>query len=358
MRQIASRQHYLPEQMVVVKPLNAEPLNPMAFDALSRAGRPNYWNQPLCADLHREVDPFSELQLFRPLTKAYDGQTTFWEIPSPEPDLPDSFWNGLGSRLTDWRLPEAGARLAASLLQWEPNPEKMVLVAILRAGVPIADWLTRLLPGAIAVQASLFSGLGLDQIALTQIKHQFPDRRIVFVDGWTGRGGVARELARWNAGPLAVLLDPWGWADFSGAAEDTFSPSACFTGPSTLGFSRTFFVGPDQLFGAYAFPQAYIRKHLIDQWRAFCPIQPDRPFVQPERFFQSTELRIHSNEVCRALINASPEVLMFRVSKADSREQFSLLLELADQRRVPVRFDCHHLADLKTNVACTLRKDP
>lgn len=329
----------------------------MLIDALSRASRPNYWNQPLCADLHREVDPFSELQLFRPLTKAYDGQTTFWEIPSPEPDLPDSFWTLLAQNLTDTRLQAAGARLAASLLQWESNPEKLVLVAILRAGVPIADWLTRLLPGAVAVQTSLFSGLGIDQIALTHIKHQFPERRVVFVDGWTGRGGVARELARWDSGPLAVLFDPWGWADFCGAAEDIFSPSACFTGPSTLGFSRTFFVGPDQLFGAYAFPQTYIRKPLIDQWQAFCPPQPGQPFISPERFFQSTELRIHSNEVCRALINASPEVLMFRASKADSREQFGLLLELADQRRVPVTFDTHHLASLKTNVACTLRKD-
>ena len=81
-------------------------------------------------------------------------------------------------------------------------------MAILRAGVPIADWLSQLLPGSVSVSISLFAGLGIDQMALQTLQSAYRERKIVFVDGWTGRSGVARELAKLQLAPLAVLIDP------------------------------------------------------------------------------------------------------------------------------------------------------
>ncbi|RYE60191.1 MAG: hypothetical protein EOO82_03500, partial [Oxalobacteraceae bacterium] len=41
---------------------------------------------------------------------------------------------------------------------------------------------------------SMFYGLGWDEAALTQIIADFPDRELIFVDGWTSGGGVATQI--------------------------------------------------------------------------------------------------------------------------------------------------------------------
>ncbi len=319
---------------------------------------PDMWGQRLYARLHEEIDPFSDRQYFRPLERAYTGDNTFWTVPSPEPRLPDDFWEAVAAHLGDAAVQEAGRRLAEAVSRWEPDGSRLVFAAILRAGVPVADWLCRLLPGASAAALSLFVGLGIDRVALRSLQHDYPDRRIVFVDGWTGRGGVARAIAALNAGPLAVLVDPWGWADFSGSPEDLFCPTACFTGVATLGFSRTFFVDEKRLFGAYRFPERYCRKDLVACWQGHCPApgrNGPRTLSPPQRFFRETPLPIHANEVCRAMINAAPETLFFRDSAPAAQQRYPLLLKLAARRNVPVQYDAGHLAGLRTRVACTLR---
>ncbi|MBF0234277.1 MAG: hypothetical protein HQK65_14755, partial [Desulfamplus sp.] len=252
----------------------------------------------------------------------------------------------------------AAQNLAASILQWQPDPEKIVFVSILRAGVPITEWLCTILPGSVGAALSLFVGIGIDKVALASIENDFPDRSIVFVDGWTGRGGVARELATLNKGPLAVLIDPWGWADFSGIQEDVFCPSACFTGVATLGFSRTFFVDDNSLFSAYRFSEQFSKPELVMGWQKSSPVYSSAPScikqAEIKRFHADTKLRIHSNEVCRALINAAPETLLFADDKQFAQSNFSLLLQLAEQRKIESEFNIGHLKELKTRVACTL----
>jgi hypothetical protein len=253
------------------------------------------------------------------------------------------------SRLGNDAIRETAQKLAAAIANWQPDPEKLIFVAILRAGVPIADWLCQMLPGSITAAISLFVGFGIDRIALSRLQSNFPERTILFVDGWTGRGGVSREIAKLNAGPLAVLIDPWGWADFSGAQEDIFCPSACFTGVATLGFSRTFFVNNRNLFAAYKFPKKYMRKEVIGAWRELSPKQPTTPgAISIEKFYKSTELRIHGNEVCRALINAAPTTLFFADEQEHVKEHFSLLLALADRRGVPVKYNHKSLQDYRS----------
>lgn len=316
----------------------------------------NLWQQHLYLSLLEEVHPFNEPHRFRKLNQAYTGENTFWSIPSPEPDLDDDFWQAVAGQLEQPQIRQAAQQLAAAITVYEPQPERLIFAAILRAGVPIAKWLCQMLPGSIAAAVSLFVGIGIDRAALARLQADFPERKMVFVDGWTGRGGVARELAQLRAGPLAVLNDPWGWADFSGCQEDIFCPSACFTGLATLGFSRTFAVDQDSFFAAYRFPAAYTRKELIAAWSQAGPSTPAAPAPCPSgaKFYQKTELRLHSNEVCRALINAAPRTLLFADDASYVREHFSLLLQLAEQRKVPVQYDQHFLRDLRTRAACSL----
>lgn len=329
--------------------------------SLDNLGRKNIWNQPVYAQFIAEIDPFRDSQYFRDLSQAYDGNNTFWSIPSPEPNLDEDFWQLLLSKLGNEKIQLAATRLAAAIITTAPDPSKLLFVAILRAGVPIADWLCRLLPGSIAVAISLFVGLGIDKVALKKVRSHYPDRQIIFVDGWTGKGGVARELSSQGQrsgkiGPLAVLIDPWGWADFSGAVEDIFCPTACFTGVATLGFSRTFYVDDGSLFAAYLFPEAYCRPQLVTTWQNSCPQLPSRPLAPKQRFWLETDLRIHSNEVCRALINANPDTLYFAGDRIYVREHYSLLLALAERRHVNIVYEAKHLADYQTRVACSLKK--
>lgn len=314
------------------------------------------WDQKFYITLLEEVDPFNELHRFRPLSRAYTGNNTFWETPSPEPDLDEVFWKRIADYVDVFPIQEAAQNLAASICRYQPDNSKLLFVSVLRAGVPVADWLTRMLPGSRAASLSLFVGLGIDRAALAQIKTDNPDRDIVFVDGWTGRGGVAREIARLNSGPFAVLIDPWGWADFSGAQEDIFCYSACFTGLATLGFSRTFFIDEQSCFSAYRFPRMHFQRDVVEVWQNSCPKQHSTYF-QPEKveFFKETILRIHSNEVCRALINAAPDYLLFRDSRGYVRERFELLLALAERRKVSVKYDQLFLREYQTRVACTLK---
>ncbi len=321
------------------------------------------WGMPVYARLAEEIHPFAHPERFRPLNRAYTGDSGFWEIPSPEPDLSDDFWREAREGLADGEMPAAAERLGAALRDWEPDPEKLVFAAILRAGVPVADWLCRLLPGSRAAALSLFAGLGIDAIALAALKADHPGRRVVFVDGWTGRGGVARLIRSLNEGPLAVLVDPWGWADFTGSRRDEFCPSACFTGLATLGFSRTFITSRNEAFCAYRFPDRWLREDLIAAWQAACPARPAEIFPAdgeagarsaPEEFFMETPLRIHANEVCRALINAAPECLYFADEESVARRDFSLLLSLAAHRSLPAAFASDIPAPLRTRVACRL----
>ncbi len=316
----------------------------------------NLWEQAVYARFLQKIDPFRDRDFFRPLTRAYTGDNTFWSTPSPEPDLPAEFWALVKKHLDDATVQTAARRLAAAIARWEPDPSRIVFAAILRAGVPVADWLCRLLPGAQAVALSLFVGLGIDQVALRRIQQDFPERNIIFVDGWTGRGGVSRTVAALNAGPLAVLNDPWGWADFSGCDEDIFCPTACFTGAATLGFSRTFFIDEDTLFGTYRFPRQHCRPDLVTAWQRLCPPAPSAPVPGrlPERFHRETDLRLHSNEVCRALINAAPETLYFRDDMACVRKDFPLLLALAERRKVKILTGVKELAEYRTRAACSL----
>ncbi len=323
------------------------------LDSLYQVGRENLWDQALLADLTDEVDPFNDLHLFRSTDKAYDGKNTFWQTPSPEPDIPLEFWQILKPSLYSEKLKLAGSQLAKSISEFEPNGDNLIFAAILRAGVPIVDWLIKLFPGSIGIQISLFVGLGVDKVALKCLKEAFPTRKIIFVDGWTGRGGVAREIAINKLGKLAVLIDPWGWANFAGCQEDMFCPTACFTGPTTLGFSRTFFTKENNMFSAYLFPIKYQLLDLVDLWKAACP-KTIAQSILVKRFFKETNLRLHSNEVCRALINANPKEIYFANDKKFVLENFEILLRLAEIRKVKVQFKNTWLKDYQTNVACNL----
>ncbi|PYI66821.1 hypothetical protein CVV68_12030 [Arthrobacter livingstonensis] len=145
-----------------------------------------------------------------------------------------------------------------------------VLVSLARAGTPIGILMRRWAQQVHGISVphftmSIVRGIGLDQTALRYLAANFETSRILFVDGWTGKGAISRELAaavdlfaetdgvRFPA-DLAVLADPGHCVEMYGTREDYLIPSACLNSTVSGLVSRTVFntdhIGPDDFHGA------------------------------------------------------------------------------------------------------------
>jgi len=145
-----------------------------------------------------------------------------------------------------------------------------VLVSLARAGTPIGILMRRWAQAVHGIDAphftmSIVRGVGLDQTALRYLAANFDPSRIMFVDGWTGKGAISKELAaaldafeesdgvRFPA-DLAVLADPGHCVELYGTREDYLIPSACLNSTVSGLVSRTVFntdhIGPNDFHGA------------------------------------------------------------------------------------------------------------
>ncbi|SEO41781.1 phosphoribosyltransferase [Trujillonella endophytica] len=149
-----------------------------------------------------------------------------------------------------------------------------VLVSLARAGTPIGILMRR---WAAAVHGldlphlavSIVRGRGIDQVALAWLAAHHAPASVLFVDGWTGKGAITRELsdavAEANAAlglapgagfsdELAVLADPGRCVGLYGTRDDVLIPSACLNSTVSGLVSRTVLndrlIGPGQFHGA------------------------------------------------------------------------------------------------------------
>lgn len=133
--------------------------------------------------------------------------------------------------------------------------EHLVLVSLARAGTPIGILLKRYFEQSYGLKIphysiSIIRERGIDETALQYILQQHPNAVIQFVDGWTGKGAITKELEEaislWNeqhetqlTSYLAVLADPGHCAHFYGTKEDFLIPSACLNSTVSGLVSRT-----------------------------------------------------------------------------------------------------------------------
>jgi len=129
-------------------------------------------------------------------------------------------------------------RLAHQIAR-KPKP---ILVSLLRAGTPVGVLLKRTLKQHFGLDAphysiSIIRDRGIDENALNHIVNKHPSSELIFIDGWTGKGVIKRELdsfiAHYNqkytqnlSSDLYVLSDIAGVADFSGGYDDYLIPSS------------------------------------------------------------------------------------------------------------------------------------
>ncbi len=132
-----------------------------------------------------------------------------------------------------------------------------VLVSLARAGTPVGILLRRYYARTRRVSASHYTisiirGRGIDQVALATILARHPAESVAFVDGWTGKGAIQRQLteavALWKVDHpehdalddrLAVLADPGFCTPLHGTRDDFLIPSACLNSTVSGLVSRT-----------------------------------------------------------------------------------------------------------------------
>ncbi|NGO72692.1 cysteine protease StiP family protein, partial [Streptomyces boncukensis] len=140
-----------------------------------------------------------------------------------------------------------------------------VLVSLARAGTPVGVLMRRWARHTHGRElphyaVSIVRGRGIDTTALRYLAAHHDPADVVFVDGWTGKGAITRELAdalRPFPGfdpELAVLADPGSCVRTYGTREDFLIPSACLNSTVSGLISRTVLraglVGPDDFHGA------------------------------------------------------------------------------------------------------------
>jgi hypothetical protein len=152
-----------------------------------------------------------------------------------------------------------------------------VLVSLARAGTPIGVLMRRWAEYAHGVNlphytVSIIRDRGIDEVALRYLANRHDPASVVFVDGWTGKGAIARELTAALAqvavsdglvfdDTLAVMADPGSCTTVFGTRDDFLIPSACLNSTVSGLVSRT--VLNDRLIGPGQFHGAKFYRHLV-----------------------------------------------------------------------------------------------
>ncbi|GGL27113.1 phosphoribosyltransferase [Nocardia jinanensis] len=150
----------------------------------------------------------------------------------------------------------------------------IVLASLARAGTPVGILIRRWLADrhedrpALDIPhyaVSIVRDRGIDTVALDYLAHHHAPGSVVFVDGWTGKGAITRELtaaldeyhaaggARFDD-DLAVLADPGYCVRTYGTRDDFLIASACLNSTVSGLVSRTVLnrdlIGPRDFHGA------------------------------------------------------------------------------------------------------------
>jgi hypothetical protein len=260
----------------------------------------------------------------------------------------------------------------------------ITLVSLARAGTPIGAILGRILRGCLHRPAAHYSvsiirDRGIDEIALRFILERHAAESVVFVDGWTGKGVIARELHKsvtrfsehyhkpLDAG-LFTVADLSGTATVAATAEDYLIPCSVLGCTISGLVSRSILnrdvVGPDD-FHACVFYQEY-RDHDLSRWfvdtvadealrqaGAGLPVAAGVTAGQREElrrrsssFLQDTMVRFKIRDVnhvkpgvgeaTRVLLRRLPELLLVR---DPALPDVAHLHQLAREKNVPVQVD-------------------
>ncbi|MET8407318.1 phosphoribosyltransferase [Streptomyces sp. NPDC005195] len=263
----------------------------------------------------------------------------------------------------------------------DPSAPLPVLVSLARAGTPVGVLMRRWAQYRHGVDlphyaVSIVRGRGIDPNALRWLAAHHDPADVVFVDGWTGKGAITRELAQaveeFEAAEgvtgfdpeIAVLADPGSCVRTYGTREDFLIPSACLNSTVSGLISRTVLrsdlVGEHDFHGAKFYRELAgsdvsvefldaVAAHFPDVAEAACRqakelLTADRTptwegWAAVERI--SEEHGIHDVNLVKPGVGETTRVLLRRVpwkilARAGAGTDLDHVRLLAGQRGVPV----------------------
>ncbi|GGJ12255.1 phosphoribosyltransferase [Streptomyces brasiliensis] len=256
-----------------------------------------------------------------------------------------------------------------------------VLVSLARAGTPVGVLMRRWAQFRHGLDlphyaVSIVRGRGIDANALRWLAAHHDPRDVVFVDGWTGKGAITRELAdairefEESDGitgfdpEIAVLADPGSCVRTYGTREDFLIPSACLNSTVSGLISRTVLradlVGPHDFHGAKFYRElagADVSVAFLDAVAARFPEVADTVDVAVKELAAtdrtptwegwaaveriSEEYGIHDVNLVKPGVGETTRVLLRRVpwkilARAGAGSDLDHVRLLAEQRGVPV----------------------
>lgn len=271
--------------------------------------------------------------------------------------------------LAAWGRQTALAVQAASEQILRNKGRDVAIVSLARAGTPVGVLIKRYLKRVYGISAAHYSvsiirGRGIDKAALKYILARHSAECVQFVDGWTGKGAITRQLAEALAGypeidrRPAVLADPASVCEIYGTREDVFIPCSCLNSVVSGLFSRTVLrsdlINDDDFHGAVYFGElaAHDRTYefidAIERETANLPPYSPAPCSPPDgggleetrriaEEFNVRDLNLVKpsiGEATRVLLRRTPETILLRDMQSPLTKH---LLELAREKGVPVR---------------------
>ncbi|MET9656554.1 phosphoribosyltransferase [Streptomyces sp. NPDC006510] len=258
------------------------------------------------------------------------------------------------------------------LAERTPRP---VLVSLARAGTPVGVLMRRWARHRHGIDlphyaVSIVRGRGIDANALRWLAAHHDPADVVFVDGWTGKGAITRELSAALAGfegfdpEIAVLADPGGCVRTYGTREDFLIPSACLNSTVSGLISRTVLrsdlVGPEDFHGAKFYRELAdtdVSGHFLDTVAAHFDEVVDAVDAEVKELLAtdraptwegwaaveriSEEYGIHDVNLVKPGVGETTRVLLRRVpwkilAKRGAGADLEHIRLLAEQRGVPV----------------------
>lgn len=290
----------------------------------------------------------------------------------PLPEYFAEYENGLKL----WAKANADAVRTVAEAIWAEKGRGAVLVSLARAGTPAGVLIKRYIRRKYGVSLphysiSIIVGKGIDRRAVEYILARHSADGIQFVDGWTGKGTIARTLRQaleefplyeYGIGrdrldrlsDIAVLADPAGICRLCGTHDDLFIPCACLNSVVSGLFSRTVLNGlirPEDFHGAVYFGEfrgidrtnAYIA--AIEQEMTFEPAELPRR-VNGGGLAETREIAAKFGvddiklvkpgigEATRVLLRRVPRLILLRDKESPLTKH---LVELAAEKNVEVR---------------------
>ncbi|MFF9491302.1 phosphoribosyltransferase [Streptomyces flaveolus] len=271
-----------------------------------------------------------------------------------------------------------GAVTEIVLTERSPRP---VLVSLARAGTPVGILMRRWAQYRHGLDlphyaVSIVRGRGIDANALRRLAADHDPADVVFVDGWTGKGAITRELAAalrdfevtdgiTGFDPeIAVLADPGSCVRTYGTRDDFLIPSACLNSTVSGLISRTVLradlVGPHDYHGAKFYRElagADLSVAFLDAVSARFPEAADTVDAQVKELLAadrtptwegwaaveriSEEYGIHDVNLVKPGVGETTRVMLRRVpwkvlARAGAGADLDHVRLLAEQRGVPV----------------------